>query len=107
MAAEAEVDWERNSDLAAEETLYVFFVVMASCRWRGRGKNRCREEVAQEERKGEFVFLVEEGDFGECFDETAVCSANDEAVIYQFRKQFTEGDRICRAERTLWPPFLR
>lgn len=80
MAAEAEVDWEGNGDLAAEETLNVFFVIMANCRRRGGGKIGCREEIAEEEREGEVVFVVEESDFGEGFDETAVGGANDETA---------------------------
>lgn len=80
MAAEAEVDWEGNGDLAAEKTLNVFFVIVASCRRRGGGNIGRREEVAEEEREGEVVFAVEEGDFGEGFNETAIGGTDDETV---------------------------
>lgn len=90
MTAEPEVDWERNRDFAAEEALDVFIIIIASCGRRGRWKGGCREEVAEEEREGELVFLVEESDFGECFGETAVGGANDEAVICQFGPQCTK-----------------
>lgn len=96
MAAEAEVDWERNGDLAAEQPLDVFVVVMASCRLRRRGRGEIgrREEVAEEEREGEVVFVVQEGDFGEGFRETAVCGTNDETARCQFggRGGMRKGD---------------
>lgn len=81
MAAEAEVDWERNSNLAAEQTLDVFFVVVPRCGRRGRGNGRRREEVAEEQREGEVVFLVQERHFSEGFGETAIGGADDEAVF--------------------------
>lgn len=80
MAAEAEVDWERDGDLAAQQPLDVFVVVMASRGRRGRGQIRRREEVAEEEREGEVVLAVQEGDFGEGFGETAVRGTNDETA---------------------------
>lgn len=94
MAAEAEVDWERNGDLAAQQPLDVFVVVMASRRRRGRGQTGRREEVAEEEREGEVVFAVQEGDFGESFGETAVRGTNDETARCQFG-----GPRSRRCEK--------
>lgn len=107
MAAEAEVDWERNGDLAAQQPLDVFVVVMASHGRRGRGQIRRREEVAEEEREGEVVFAVQEGDFGEGFSETAVRGTNDETARCQFWGCRPRGGGIFRAGRTLWLPFLR